>query len=241
MESILAKEGGKILERLPKGRVSVIFETGNVEIFYIGNVIKGEFKNPMKPSLLGRGFLGKRYHKRSIFYPVWSNMMHRCYAQHLTEKYRTYSGVEVSSEWFNFSIFEDWCFSTHPDVNLIKDYQLDKDLLSGSIYSKDTCLWLPRKLNQFINCEKARPNSETGVIGVSPIKSASVTQRYEVRGAGRNGAHNVIGYTDDLEVGKEMYFNFKNKELECLATAYYNAGQIDYFIFNLLKNFKFKQ
>jgi hypothetical protein len=237
----LTKSGGKVIEMLSKNRVLVEFDTGNKEVLYIVNLARGEFKNPMTPSVLGRGFMGKKYHKRSPFQSVWGNMMHRCYASQLTEKYRTYIDVEVDPSWYNFSVFEDWCLKTHPDLDNLKGYQLDKDLKSGILYSENTCVWLPRKLNQFINCEKARPNSETGVIGVSPVYVKGVFKRYEVRGADRFGKRAVIGYTSNLEKGADMFFSFKKNELDFLAKYFYDRNEINEETLNLLLDFNFNR
>jgi hypothetical protein len=240
-EDNLTKAGGKVIEMVSKTQVLVEFDTGNREIFYIVNIARDEFKNPMAPSMLGRGFMGKKYLKRSPFQPLWNNMMYRCYASDISEKYKTYSEIEVDPSWYNFSVFESWCISSHPDLNNLKDYQLDKDLKSGVMYSENTCVWLPRKLNQFINCEKARPNSKTGVIGVSPIFRKGSFCKYEVRGADRDGKRAVIGYTESLIHGEELYFNFKKKELNFLAQKYYDDGVIDLPTLDLLLNFNFKR
>ena len=75
------------------------------------------------------------------------------------KKYPYYKGV--TSEFKDFQHFAEW--SSKQVGSYLPDYDIDKDLLSGNnkIYSPDTCLYLPRRLNRSIS---VRQTSELGML-----------------------------------------------------------------------------
>lgn len=74
-------------------------------------------------------------------YSHWKNMLKRVYHDNIP----AYKGVEVSKEWHMFSNFKAWF-----DENYIEGYVLDKDLYGGKLYSADTCVFIPERLNLLI-------------------------------------------------------------------------------------------
>lgn len=92
-------------------------------------------------------------------YQTWIHMIHRCFGASVT-KYPTYSGVTVCEKWRNFSRFNEWW-----KLNQVPGWCLDKDALGdGSIYSPDTCIYIPQKLNKFLNvCAAKRGDNPLGV------------------------------------------------------------------------------
>lgn len=79
---------------------------------------------------------------------AWSNMLSRAYNPNYHNKYPTYKGVEVCSEWLVFSNFRMWFVEYHID-----DFYLDKDILNpenNKVYSPDNCIFVPLWLNSFI-------------------------------------------------------------------------------------------
>jgi len=91
-------------------------------------------------------------------YNAWYHMMERCYSDKLRYKYPSYSGCTVAEEWHCFQTFADWWFK-----NYRPDYDLDKDLLSGSMYSTETCVFLPKRINILL----AKHTTEGKIPGVS--------------------------------------------------------------------------
>ena len=86
-----------------------------------------------------RNFKGKRCSEK--YYSVWKNMLKRCYftgGEYLGK-------VTVAEDWHTLSNFKTWF-----DENYVEGYSLDKDILGGKIYSKQTCLFIPQWLNVFI-------------------------------------------------------------------------------------------
>lgn len=85
---------------------------------------------------------------RSKAYKLWSEMKFRCNNKKFQEKYPTYKGCELSSNFQDYQYFAEWCQS---QIGYNFDsYELDKDLLSGKLYSEDTCVFIPKSLNSFL-------------------------------------------------------------------------------------------
>ena len=70
-------------------------------------------------------------------YRHWHNMHYR------VEHGKNYINVNICDDWYVFSNFYKW-FEPNYEIG----WQLDKDLLSGTIYSPGTCLFVPNEVNQ---------------------------------------------------------------------------------------------
>lgn len=92
-------------------------------------------------------------------YQSWSSMIKRCYANPNGKKNRNYEGVTVCHEWLSFMEFRSWWVKNNVD-----GYALDKDLISnGTIYSPDTCVYVPQDINNFtIDCRSSRGEYKIG-------------------------------------------------------------------------------
>ena len=79
-------------------------------------------------------------------YSAWSNMLMRAYDQKFQEKNPTYSYVTVCKEWHSFSAFRSWWLDNSRD-----GWHLDKDIMAvgNREYGPDTCVYVPRWLNNF--------------------------------------------------------------------------------------------
>jgi hypothetical protein len=94
-------------------------------------------------------------------YKAWKNMLERCYSSKYKEKYPTYVNTICCDEWLLFTNFARWF-----TLKYVEGYQLDKDLLikDNKIYSPDTCIFVPAKINTFITLSnKNRGNFPLGV------------------------------------------------------------------------------
>ena len=78
-------------------------------------------------------------------YSRWRNMLRRCY----TKSDKSYEGVTVCDEWLVFSKYKCWYDS---QVKPEAPFDVDKDILQGQIrvYSPETCILLPRRINSFV-------------------------------------------------------------------------------------------
>lgn len=125
-------------------------------------------------------------------------MLCRCYSVKHTTRSPTYQDCYVCEEWLIFSNFRSWMEQ--------QDWEgkaLDKDLLvyQNKIYSPETCVFLPPKLNSFL----VRADASRGLypVGVShrSLEKGRITLRkkpYECHI--RDGLRRIfIGYFDNKE------------------------------------------
>ena len=95
------------------------------------------------------------------FYQAWKNMLARCYNVKYQKLNTTYVGCSVCKEWLTFSNFKSWM-----EQQDWEGKHLDKDLLfyKNNIYSPETCLFIDRRLNNFlVKCDKRRGEFPLGV------------------------------------------------------------------------------
>jgi hypothetical protein len=89
-------------------------------------------------------------------YSTWRNLIMRCYCKSYQAKNKNYIGVTICQEWLTFSNFRAWMVT--------QDYSgkhLDKDLLSGTHYSPETCIFIDPKVNYFIR-DLRKPSGLSG-------------------------------------------------------------------------------
>lgn len=90
-------------------------------------------------------------------YIRWVSMLQRCYDKGSLLRDPSYAGVGVCEDWKIFSNFRDWMNS--------KDWDglcLDKDLLSGKLYSPETCLFISPELNKFWTGSRSKTGGLVG-------------------------------------------------------------------------------
>lgn len=96
---------------------------------------------------------------RCPIYSRWKSMMHRT-ADHELYPFisaESYEFAEVDTPWVFFSNFSQWAKNKYRP-----GYHLDKDLLveGNTLYSPDTCCFLPPRINSAF-----KPNSKVSPIG----------------------------------------------------------------------------
>lgn len=83
-------------------------------------------------------------------YRAWDAMLSRCYNPS-KQSYPRYGGrgVSVDPEWHEFQTFAQWYESKYKE----DDWHVDKDILvdGNMVYSKDTCVMVPSKINTFFS------------------------------------------------------------------------------------------
>jgi hypothetical protein len=92
---------------------------------------------------------------------VWRNMLERCYGEsEKSYKYYGGSGVTVSNEWLEFSAFFSWFLDNYKE-----GLYLDKDILPNpnKVYSKDTCCFVTREVNNRFSKRKKTSDLPEGV------------------------------------------------------------------------------
>jgi hypothetical protein len=95
------------------------------------------------------------------YYERWRKMLERCYSSKYHARQPTYTACSVHEDWHTFSTFKTWM--------VVQDWEgkhLDKDLLveGNKTYSKDTCLFVSRGLNNlFLSKPSLRGEYPLGV------------------------------------------------------------------------------
>ena len=111
-------------------------------------------KDTPEPVTFGHMVDGKWVIKsRCHMYATWSGMIMRCYYDKSLKVNPSYGGCSVWEGWKYFSAFRSWMET--------QDYEgkhLDKDLLvfGNKIYSPDTCIFIPIRINSFLVDSKGR-------------------------------------------------------------------------------------
>lgn len=141
-------------------------------------------------------------------YIVWYNILQRCYSEYAPTNNPTYKDVTVCDEWLTFSNFYKWWKS-----NKVDGWHIDKDLLvaGNKIYSPDTCIYIPRELNNFANASEAT-RGLSKLIGANFHKRDSKFEGHVSDGSGKKiylgrfddaiSAHNAW-YSKKLELAQD--------------------------------------
>lgn len=110
-------------------------------------------------------------------YLLWTSLLKRCFDEKYLKWKPTYLGCSVSEDWLVYSNFKK-------DIVLIHGFgfdgwQLDKDILArgNKIYSKETCCFVPREVNQFFSGGQSVLGKDTPK-GVSYEKSRGLYEAY---------------------------------------------------------------
>ncbi len=112
---------------------------------------------------------GKRTRKlvfKCPYYTVWKSMLERCYSEKHLERYPSYIGTSVCSEWLYASAFKEWMNQQDWDGK-----SLDKDIISprSKLYSPDTSAFVLKATNNFvIECDASRGEYPIGVCLYKP-------------------------------------------------------------------------
>lgn len=81
-------------------------------------------------------------------YSLWMSLLTRCFRPE--KRSRAYTGCSVSENFKNYSYFHNWCQN---QIGFGQEgFELDKDLLfkGNKLYSEDTCLFIPSRLNKLL-------------------------------------------------------------------------------------------
>ena len=136
--------------------------TGHIKVVTWDMCEKGQVKDPFAPIGLGGTYIGSAYYfKKTPSYlrcfSVWKAIVARCYDPKCNS-YPTYGalGTRLGDEWLNFTNFHKFYMDNHKE-----GLHLDKDLKSfGSLlYSEETCLFIPRSINNFIRNSTGRKST----------------------------------------------------------------------------------
>ena len=165
----------KVLKYNDNRNVEIRFlKTGYETTVELGDIKKGNVKDPYSPSVCGVGVSGNKYlitvnGVKTKEYELWKSMLERCYSDSAYQKKRpTYKDCEVSENFKSYEYFYEWCqnqFGFSNDGNGYP-FHLDKDLLvkGNKIYSESTCVFIPSEINSLLTkCTASRGKHLIGV------------------------------------------------------------------------------
>ncbi len=224
----------EVLEYVSATEVTVRFiETGYTTKCRLANIISGQIKNRLKPSVYGVGIVGEKYPlengKQSKEYNVWVRMLDRCYST-TNDTRKTYEGCEVTSSFRYFPFFKEWC---HNQVGFgEKGFALDKDnLVKGNkVYSPETCCFVPREINSlFVKRDKLRGEYPVGVCFHKPLNK--YVSKLSAYGRSRN-----LGYFSSVSEAFYIYKEAKETHIKEVANKW--KDQIDQRVYEALMNWE---
>ena len=218
-----------------KKKIKFLDEHGYITEMSTSSISRGNVKNPYHPSLLNKGFLGVGIYKPKDYeYHVWKNVLNRIYNEEYHIKHSTYKKAKLCKEWHNYQTFakdinEMYGFNMKDENG--KLYHIDKDILSKNkkVYSKETCLFIPPKINTFLNQNKKKEGGlPTGV------KYRHQDQRYEAR-ISIDGELIYLGSCMTIELARDIYVKARNERARKLASIY--KGKVDDRVITFLENY----
>lgn len=133
-------------------------KTLSIKSVQYGAIVSGAIKDDYAITASGIGKIGyiaeedKKQPLYKILHKRWSKMLERCYNPQCKE-FACYGakGVKVCKRWHTFANFLDDVGEVYGFDLFVKEpesYQIDKDILSGNMYSKETCVFIPKYYNQ---------------------------------------------------------------------------------------------
>lgn len=147
-------------------KFEIIFtESGYKRITSRSDIKKGLVRDRLSGCVSGVGYLGyASVYDNEKVYRIWTNIIGRCYDKNNTS-YERYGakGVTVCIRWHNFDNFlEDFTAIEGYDEEKFQngELELDKDIkqqnIKNKIYSKETCIFVSRKINDIYRDNSTR-------------------------------------------------------------------------------------
>lgn len=235
--------GDFIIISVDKLDITVRFiNTGNIDVFRRDHVTEGSIKDQKAPLTFGVGYtdgvstrqVGVKHH---LYYRYWKQILERGYCPKLKGKYPSYKDVMVCDEWHSLKNFKSWFDKNYQEG--WDNYCLDKDIIcdqqGSKIYSPETCIFLPHRLNTLVIKRYTNRVGKSLPIGVTK-KSAS--DKYCSRCQIGESQPHVIGYFDNEDDAWEAYRDFKQMYISELAKEYFDKNLIDSKAYTALLNYK---
>lgn len=153
-------------------------------------------------------------------FPIWREMIVRCYNKDSCGQHPTYEHCDVCEEWKLYSNYLKWYEEHH-----VEGFEVDKDLLSFSfgkkIYSPETCCFLPPEINGMLSTKSLKRDLPVGVHIVSGCITASCGQDY-------------LGSFATVQDARKAYLEAKKNFITGLANKW--KGKIELRAYNALIN-----
>lgn len=188
-----------------------------------GHFKDGQVKNRYFPTIYGVGWIGDEKisiskNNKETAYKTWSNMLRRCYDEYYKAKeVKAYLGCTVDDTWFSYPNFKKWFDENYYEVDG-EMMHLDKDILvkGNKIYSQNTCIYVPSKINYLFTYEKLGNNGLP--YGVSKtLKNDSNAYRVRLH---IDNKETHIGNCNTLKEAFNLYKEAKENNIKRMADIY---------------------
>jgi len=224
----------KIINYSNSHNIIVQFENGYKTKTKYMHFLKGRVTSPYDKRLYGIGYIGEgvylptREKTQTKQYQKWERMLRRCYSN--STEYFSYIGCTVCDEWHNFQNFGEWFDKNYYEIPGEK-MQLDKDILfkGNKIYSPDTCVFVPQRINNIFEIKKAsRGNYPIGVHFSKPNKKYAAQCH-------SNKSETFLGYYNSPEEAFSVYKTEKENYIKEVADEY--KGKIPQRLYKAMYNY----
>lgn len=215
--------------------ITIKFDNGYTTKGLYSNFKIGNIKNPYDKTVHGVGYIGEGQYKVSekqkmtIYYQHWQSILQRCYDDKFQNKYPSYKGCIICEEWLNYQTFAKWFDENYYKVENDR-MCVDKDILikNNKLYSPDTCLIVPNRINTLFLKNDA--NRGKLLIGLD-LHVYKDNIRYRAK-CGRKS----LGIYSTQEEGFYVYKDAKENKIKSIAEEYKN--KIPKKVYDALLNYK---
>lgn len=144
----------KVVSVRKDGFADIEFLESGFKTTVVFSVVKsGNIKDRLSASVYGVGIAGEAFSSSESTTPAylsWRGILARCYSSKTKERQPSYKDATISEDWLKYPNFREWYLAEKGDANIV--LEVDKDLLGmgTKVYSKETCLLLPKKINVFL-------------------------------------------------------------------------------------------
>ncbi len=153
-------------------------------------------------------------------------MLKRCY----TSSDKAYQDISVCDEWLTFSNYKRW-YDAQPKPK--RPFDVDKDMLQGlsRVYSPETCLILPKRINNFLAV------ANKGMPGTYYEKDRDKFQSYC---QSIDGTRKHLGRFESEIAAHRAWQSHKAEQIEKLADEYKEVIGLDKRVITCLMKIKSK-
>jgi hypothetical protein len=158
---------------------------------------------------------------------LWYGIKNRCYGG----RHKSYTGCSMSENFLDFQFFARWC---NNQIGWNEDgWHLDKDFLveGNKVYSEDTCLFVPRVINNIFSDTPENSSGLTGAVWISH------SNKYQAR-CSEFGKQYSYGLYPTAEEAHNVWVEKKNEYVQKVSEMY--KGRVRDEVYHRLVNFKAK-
>ncbi len=201
------------------------------------NFKRGYIKCPYERRFYDEGYLGEGKYKPSEngkdtkYYKIWYGMLQRCYDDKLHKRQPRYKDCYVEDYWLDFQNICEWLDENYYEVQGERMH-LDKDILlnGNKMYSRNTCLIVPQRINSLFIYKKNK-NSDL------PHGIHRHGSKYRAM-CSDDSKKILLGTYKTIEEAFAVYKEFKESVIKQVSDEYYSKGLIPKKVYDALYNYE---